>query len=347
MEKPKYQIELDNYLNNPDDSYYLRIIDDKGVILINISQYISQSTGLVKEQLNDLYNNFDEIFYKEMSSEHLKDVLNKFRKNKSILYDYLYNFLYENEETINNYMKKKSIGEKDYIKMYKFFKKNFPNQENERKELVKAYHKYISPKNIDELIEKTNGNRDRYENRLVDLYLSNCSKVEYASKTGTWLTQINNTIKRFLDDEKSRFHKMALEVSKRSDDDITASIKLLALELLNNEDTDILYYFDNTRLCFQDFRTIIEPFFENSSLRKILEKVNKLKTIENDVIKDTEIEATTIINGVEVSKEEKINIFKYMEYKNYPNGLYQTVLRKYVAGKLDIELELDKKLIKK
>ena len=347
MEKAKYQVEIDKYLNNPGNAYYLRIIGNRGYVLTSISQYITQASGELRDKLNVLYNNIDEVFYLEMTNVQLKEILFKSIGDKSNYYKHLYIFLYESDDVINQTIKENHIYEKDYVKMYNFFKKNFPNQENERKKLVRSYHKFIEPSSIEDLIEKSEGHRDRYEDRLVDLFLSNKSKIEYASDTGIRLAQVNNTVNRFLDDKKSKFHKMAVLVSKRSDEEIINKLKALANEIFLNEDLDILYFYDNTKLILQDFRDVIEPHFEKELVRTVLDRMSKLKEINNDVFKINEIEATTIIGGVEITSEEKANLFEYLETKNYPLGFYPTVLRKYAEGNLNIELDDSKNLIKK
>ena len=185
-------------------------------------------------------------------------------------------------------------------------------------------------------------NKKTSEKELIDdLFYSSLSIEEYCSKTGTSIKKIKKLCINYSksnDKDKVNMGNILLE---RSSFEFLTKLKNDVLITLTKDDADIFDYFGITRLSGKEFRETMTGLIPHEMLVEILRRIdlyridpsNNLHSIVN---KDAKMNCKIVIGGREITKEEKEKVLKFLESNNYPLCLFNSALKKYVSGKLEI-----------
>ena len=339
--------KVDDYLNNKGNGFYFRMIGDKSYISYILDRY-AEAYPDKQDEINEIKNNFDKIYYSKITKDELNIILRKriYEKNFEYL-KIVYDLLFSSEESINAIFDKYNIDKKKYITVLKKFEKYYPNQDEEIHDLQNIYNQYLNDEIIANLdiniyIDKKTDFTDQ-ELKLIDIYKSNYCIIEYCSKEELSYTVATNIVKKNQKSTNQYLNEMANDILSRDSSIIIDKLLNFANYIALNEDFDILDYLDVTRLSFVDFKNIIAPFVSREVSTTIFNRLKKLKNLNNHFSKNFELDSKTIIGGRVITREEKEKVFQYIEDNNYPIGVYQFVLRKYVNGDIDLGKVLVKK----
>lgn len=332
--------KVDEYLNNKGNGFYLRMIGDKSYISYLLDRYVEVYPDK-QDEINEIRNNFDSIYYSKMTKDELKQILKKRIYEKNFAYlRIIYDLLFSNEESISDIINKYNIDKKKFITVVNKFKKYYPNQDEELKFLQNIYNQYLNVEiiaNMD-INSYINNKKDftSQESNLIDIYKSNYCIIEYCSKEELSYTVASNTVKKYKNSTNKYLNEMANDILSRDSSVYLDKLLNFANYIVLNDNFDILDYLDVTRLSFVDFKNVIAPFISREVSTIIFNRLKKLKYLNNNFNPKIELECKTIIGGREITRDEKINVLNYIDNNHYPIGVYQYVLRKYVTKGLDL-----------
>ncbi|MBP3766446.1 MAG: hypothetical protein J6G98_04635 [Bacilli bacterium] len=205
-----------------------------------------------------------------------------------------------------------------------------------------------------DFIKKSSDRKSKDKDLMNDILYSSLSIEEYCSKTGASIEKIKKLCVKYIKSENLDKRNIGTSLLERSSSIFLTKLKYDVLTILTKDDADIFDYLSITRLSTKDFRETMKGIISHEMIIDILSKVDlyrinpsridpadNLHTIVN---KEAKMNCKIVINGREISKEEKEKVFNFLEENNYPLCLFNSALKKYVNGKLKID---DKVLIKK
>lgn len=340
MNGPKYQYQIDKYLDNNENGFYLRLIGNKSYITYLLNRYVV----LHPERKNDIsyiLDNFDSIYYSKMTNEQLRIIIKMTMKEKDSNYlRHIYELLYSNEDEVEDIIKNNSITPVKFNGLLKKFKRFYPNQDEEIEYLNYIYDKYIKIKTIDNLDDLVNikelGEFNDQELNLIDIYNSNYCIIEYCSKYDLSYDIALNIVNKYKNSSNEILKQVSNDILSRDSSIILDKLKNFANYIVLNDEFDILDYLDITKLSFKDFKKIVNPLISKEAFKIIAIRLKKIDFLDKSISKSFELESKTVIGGREITREEKEKVFEYIENNNYPMGVYQYVLRKYVTKGLDL-----------
>lgn len=156
--------------------------------------------------------------------------------------------------------------------------------------------------------------------------------------------EISLLVPKYLDEKQ--FIQMCNKNNKKLYDELLYIVEYI-LDDSNDLEDKMIYFYKSTHLSPQDFKKIVLEKFDLSPIQvayiskicSILRKEKNDLNMNSVLNKRQEIEGKTIVNGVEITKEEKEEIIKYMEEYGFPNSyfIYNILLKKTLKGKIKIK----------
>lgn len=264
--------------------------------------------------------------------EQLKSMMLGFSCNNYI--EMIYNLLSYSEQDAIEYLRKFHISENSYQIKLRFFEKKFPEYVEEREYLSELYQKYLDsyyPKK--ENIIKQNEELLREQRIIKQLFESNDTVELFCSKYGYHLHEINLMIRRLQLSEK----KQMIEIlESRNNDELIEIISQIIKEVCLNKSFDIIDYYQYTHLYPISFDYLLKKHFKELSpviMKKVAIFIRKYEQYEKIKInRNQEISTEITIDGRVITKEERENIFNYLDHHNIPSCFYREALRKYVRN---------------
>lgn len=246
----------------------------------------------------------------------------------------IYNLLSYSEQDAIEYLRKFHISENSYQIKLRFFEKKFPEYVEEREYLSELYQKYLDsyyPKK--ENIIKQNEELLREQRIIKQLFESNDTVELFCSKYGYHLHEINLMIRRLPLSEK----KQMIEIlESRSNDELIEIISQIIKEVCLNKSFDIIDYYQYTHLYPISFDYLLKKHFKELSpviMKKVAIFIRKYEQYEKIKInRNQEISTEITIDGRVITKEERENIFNYLDHHNIPSCFYREALRKYARN---------------
>lgn len=314
---------------NPNDFTDLLLYSSKETVincLKNYKKYYIED----QDKIDDILNNPDKYF--KMYTPKIKEVI-ELMLSKSKKTDYLevaYKLLTSSKEEAINYLRRKNYSKEQFTeKVLKKFKNRFPNQP-EYEILVERFNEY------ENLVKKNHNIREDYYEKIIDeLLYSDLTIEEFCSQTGKSISEYKKIC------NKLKYHEKVKIIESRSNINFDKKMKSLCYEIINNLDFDMVVYYSYTKLKIDEFLRIAKKYFADEKLfikmtiilRKSSRKLNM------NINKEQEINGRRIINGTEITKEEKEKIFNYIEENNYPLSVYTMILKKYLNNEIDLGLQ--------
>ena len=184
---------------------------------------------------------------------------------------------------------------------------------------------------------------------LDDAFYSSLSIEEYCSITGISIDRVKKNCIKYIKSNDPDKVQVGTSLLERSPYTFLQRLRNDCLLNLLREDTDIFDYLNITRLQARDFREIMMGLIPQDKVVQILSNIDlyRLDPYNNkhiDKNKTCILNGKFVLNGIEATEEDKINVLNYLEENNYPLGLFNAALKKYLNGKLIID---SKKYIKK
>ena len=179
------------------------------------------------------------------------------------------------------------------------------------------------------------------EEILKDLFASNCSIYEYCDKNLEYnVSDITKTIKAVYTTKQADL--IIENLKKLESPSFQNKLENIALQIVTDPDFTILDYYQATKLSLYDFKAKVKyrsdelsRFVTGNSLINFNHKSNGTTLFS----KKKELEVKRIIRGVEITEQDKINIFNYLENNEIPvdRFTYRACINKLLDGTLDFE----------
>lgn len=184
-----------------------------------------------------------------------------------------------------------------------------------------------------ENIIKQNEELLREQRIIKQLFESNDTVELFCSKYGYHLHEINLMIRRLPLSEK----KQMIEIlESRSNDELIEIISQIIKEVCLNKSFDIIDYYQYTHLYPISFDYLLKKHFKELSpviMKKVAIFIRKYEQYEKIKInRNQEISTEITIDGRVITKEERENIFNYLDHHNIPSCFYREALRKYARN---------------
>lgn len=260
-----------------------------------------------------------------MNQDVLKSMQNKLKSDIPPRYAefFLHIFSLNSDEEIYEYLKNEKINANEYYAHLYNFEKNYSYAMEECIKLEKIYatfyEKRINKNACSFLLFKT----------ILD---SGYSVEEYCSLTGESIYDINTIIVKY---KNSDYAKKLLEVLKKRDQSNFYNLIDNIILDMKREDYDVIDYYMQTRLTFDDFMKIARPRINDIELLKKVGKFcNVNKMLSRNYIGTSVLEGTLIIDGIEITKEQKEECFNFLKSNNIPLWTYKAYLKKQMGNKI-------------
>lgn len=264
---------------------------------------------------------------------------------------------YDYVATVDELLEKNSNGEKiDYrkyntrerlVSMIERYRKSYLDKSTELDNLVYEIEKYFSEKKKNPLENLPVSEEElkillflkseqfKHSVQVINVFLnSNCSIEEYCHHNlEVGIKEMEQLIKQIF---KGKW-KYVIQ-SRRKDDNLEFINQLrYIIEKIKSENYDYIDYYMDTKLSFNDFIIISRKYgLDNVAVSKFANKYkNKLIAIN----RESELNATNIISGRTITREEKIDIFTFLDSNKIPVNLhsYKLAITKYLNGEISIE----------
>ncbi len=290
-----------------------------------------------KDEILYIVDNFDTLKNSEYERCNLIKILKKELENKSTKYiENVMNIIMQDDDKVITYLEKHKFSLHNLESSIRQFSNKYYNQKNTIEylnNLISRYENYLnnrvkkSNSYIKYSFDFQNNKEANFFNRIYCLYLSGLSIEEFCSITGESLSDLRVLVKNRV--KTDNYKDIVNEIlSRRASDEFYIKMKYIADMVLNEEEFDVFDYYNITRLKVEDYREIIKDMVEPENYKKIIIKLYKTVSVEKNINKNVELNANRTINGKIVSKEDKLEIFNYLEENRYPINLYYYTLKK-------------------
>ena len=342
MYRKNFALILDDYFeSNQEDFSKVYLLGTKNKILEYLKKYLVLRPERINE-VNNIIDNIDELMVSKYSREVFIDILEAIVEEKFCdSFENAIQLLTLSEEDGLKYLKSRDYTKKKCSSIHMYLKKRFPNQTEELNYIENILKKYIDekenntsrttyldPKNYEITTEE-------YYSALNRVINSPYSIEDYCSITGDRLNTYYTPcyrLKRYKNNDE-----IVREVESRDWSKTINVIREIMFEFIMSDEADMLYYYKKTKLHPDDFKTLFKKIVTDSEIIKdVISKISNEQKKIKKVNKESEINSKSIINGREITKEEKEMIFDYLEENDYPIDLYLIALRKYANEELII-----------
>lgn len=262
----------------------------------------------------------------------LKDIENKLKKRYVPLI-YLEQFrellMLKDMKDILALLRKYDIPEVRYNRNLINLEKLFPERKkgiNYLRSLYEEYKKILKQAEVE--------NTRYYLNVAKKILETGYSIEEHCDMTGEYkLHELREIIGKIKVPYRQVYYELT-SLSYQNKAKFYKHITSIIYEIKNSDKFDLFDYYYLTKLHPSEFLSVCSEFGINMSEKDMVEVRVKIRQLtEKDKVtinKDAELEGTTIISGIEVSREEKEKVFNLLEDLNIPNTAYKTTLRRYL-----------------
>lgn len=262
-------------------------------------------------------------------------------KNKSkYVYEIIDLLNFEKDLEAIIYMRDLQYTDKYFKGMIANFEAKFKNSDSytpRLKELFNKYQEFIG--NSNDEFKMILASRKKYLESVVKtvslLIESGCSIEEFCHKHIEFdIKDIETCIKQLFSDKKQQ--KVKLIKEKNAPQQFIDEIKCIVVNIKSGN-YDYMDYYMDTKLSFKDFQMITRKYGIYDKDVSIFVS----KNIRNSIVinRENELNATNIISGRIITREEKIKIFAFLDENQIPVNLYsyKLAITKYLNGEIDIE----------
>ena len=282
-------------------------------VINEILEYVEKEADFLSNY-SETYSLYEIEFLQILSAENPVSVFRKFHWDNKTFYDKLNLFK-------NKFTSKRDIQYANYI-------------EEQFQQYLKTYKStritsYVPTKSY--VLEEI----------LKDLFASNCSIYEYCDKNLEYnVSDITKTIKAVYTTKQADL--IIENLKKLESPSFQNKLENIALQIVTDPDFTILDYYQATKLSLYDFKAKVKyrsdelsRFVTGNSLINFNHKSNGTTLFS----KKKELEVKRIIRGVEITEQDKINIFNYLENNEIPvdRFTYRACINKLLDGTLDFE----------
>lgn len=231
-------------------------------------------------------------------------------------------------------LRKFRIKEASYNDKIDKFKQNFPEQEEELNYLKKIYTMYKEQYVLKK--EMPNNQNKVYVDILYKILNSGYTMEEYCAVYGNYtlkelkamVLKIHSTHRTIQEDFEAK--------CMCSSETFIIYLKKIAKLMSKIENFTLFDYYYYTKLNPFDFIELCKKYLTNEELKNIKPIIGRLRSLVGAVYGTVnmrrDIDNVTIIQGRQITSEEKLSIIEYLEADKIPSVAYQSALRKYVAG---------------
>lgn len=344
-----YYDAINNYISGKSkDMYDIYMLGSKKAIMLYLKEFLELNPNK-HEKIKYMVENLDSLLKSKYTSEHFVKILkHKLETNAAHTPKncfYAYKVLTAPKEEVVEVVRKMNLGKAKYEEMINYLERKFPNQTNEYNYLrfvydvyEKKYNKKESPRAKTYIIRKDLTKTIDKCALIEEVYNSGLSKEEFCFKTGVPFSNINEALKL----RNPKYTSLIEEISSRDSSHIEKEINSIIYDILTTPDFDILDYLDRTKLTYNDLKRYLPSGLtpmQHKKINDIFVPIKKRMSSSRKTILDTKLNR----NNREITREEKENIFAYIDEKGYPDVLYSMILNKYLEGEIDIN---NKQLIK-
>ena len=307
----------------------LKINQQNYLLLINFKNYGKDFTELKLV--------VDEIL------EKFKDDLSFLLINEQIMrstYEEEFKQLLKSKNPVELFRKFNWDDKNFYFKLSLFRKKYYCKKDQEYADyLEKKYQEYLK-------LYKFNNNSSSSTNNyfpleaIKDLFASGCSIYEYCDRHLEYnVSDLVKTIKATCG-EKAK--SVLQNLQNLESQEFKQKLNNLLFQIINDPEFTILDYYSITKLSINDFKAKVEchninfcEFITHNSEKNF----NYSKKSYSRFNKEQEMKIKRIIHGVEITEEDKINIFNYLESNEVPVNkfTYRACINKLINGTLDFK----------
>ena len=348
------EVAIKNYLDGNSDFSDVYLIGSKTDILKELKKFVEIYPER-KSEIEYVVENLDELLKSKYEFRNLIKILyikSKYPGNNYGWDELAYNLLILSEKDAIELIRKQHITKQAYSSFIRKFKTKFPKQLEEIEVLKGLYVKYLEKYNIDpdKKVKRSyiecNHVGDKRLDKFVAVYESGYCIEEYCSINGETIHSVTTAVKNLKLEDKQKYAEEYEEILNRDNSDFYEYIRFTISKLLEIDKNDftIMDYHKYTKLPVTDFVKLANSLVENQeTIKELLIMIKIADRKLPRICKDVELNSKITINGVEVSREDKENVFNYLEENGYPICDYKIALRKYLNGTLIVDKKLELK----